>query len=98
MTFDLTLPENVTYVRSTPEFDEATVPAGLLRAHQVAAGVWGLLVVSEGVVEFTFEDDSDTSRVVTAGETQVIPPSRPHHIVVRDPAKFHVEFHREGEE
>lgn len=95
MTTPLSLPDGATYVRSTPEFDQETVPAGLLRAHQVADGVWGLLVVEEGAVEFTFEQEAGDSRMVMAGETQAIPPQRPHHIAVQEGARFRVEFHRE---
>ncbi|MEZ5215007.1 MAG: DUF1971 domain-containing protein [Ilumatobacteraceae bacterium] len=50
------LPGGLVLVRTTPEFTEATVPA-LLRAHRVAEGVWGRLVVIEGAVDFGFEDD-----------------------------------------
>jgi len=98
MTGELTLPDAVTYVRSTPEFNAATVPAGLLQAHQVAERVWGRLVVSEGSVDFTFEDTPEESMTITAGGMQVIPPSRPHHITVHEHTRFHIEFHREAGE
>ena len=98
VTFDTALPGGMTLVRSTPEFDADSVPAGLLRAHQVADGVWGRLVVTEGTVDFVFEDTPDDIRAVAAGETQVIPPARLHHIAVAEGARFHVEFHREVDE
>jgi tellurite resistance-related uncharacterized protein len=37
------LPDGLVLDRTTDEFDEHTVPAGLLRDHRVAAGVWGRL-------------------------------------------------------
>jgi cupin 2 domain-containing protein len=52
------LPHGVELQRVTPEFDADTVPAGLLRAHRIAAGVWGLLRVTAGSVRFVFEDGS----------------------------------------
>ncbi|NND82830.1 MAG: DUF1971 domain-containing protein [Gammaproteobacteria bacterium] len=35
------LPDDVRLTRKTPEFDEITVPKGLLKAHQTKAGVLG---------------------------------------------------------
>jgi len=89
-----TLPEDLELVRTTPVFDEHSVPAGLLRAHQVAEGVWGRLVVHEGGLVFVFEDVADEPRPVSAGGHVVIPPARPHHLVVDGPVRFVVEFHR----
>ncbi|MEZ5207018.1 MAG: crosslink repair DNA glycosylase YcaQ family protein [Acidimicrobiales bacterium] len=40
---DLTLPDGVVLVRTTPTFDTSSMPAGLRQAHRVATGVWGLL-------------------------------------------------------
>lgn len=90
----VTLPTGLHLVRTTPEFSEATVPPGLLRAHQVAADVWGRLVVRDGSVAFAFDDEpADRERVVAAGDHQVIPPGRPHHVRVLGPVRFTVEFH-----
>lgn len=88
------LPDGLTLQRTTPTFDESSVPAGLVKAHSVADGVWGRLVVSAGSIGFVFDDEPDAIRTVTAGETQVIPPLRKHHLVVGGPATFAVEFHR----
>ncbi|KAF3977134.1 MAG: DUF1971 domain-containing protein [Methylococcales symbiont of Iophon sp. n. MRB-2018] len=35
------LPKNVTAKKKTPEFDELSIPKGLLNEHQTKAGVWG---------------------------------------------------------
>ena len=40
------LPDTVTSYKRTPEFNQDTVPAGLLAAHQTKAGTWGLIVVT----------------------------------------------------
>lgn len=89
------LPPNLDHVRTTPVFDERSVPAGLLAAHRAGAGVWGRLVVHSGALEFTFEDDTDSTRHVAAGATVVIPPGRLHHLSLDGPVTFAVEFHRE---
>lgn len=91
---DLELPDDVTLARTTPTFDQDSVPAGLLSAHRTAEQVWGRLVVLEGTVGFVFEDETDEVRRLSVGDRQVIPPGRAHHVVLDGPAKFHVEFHR----
>ncbi|WP_088287877.1 DUF1971 domain-containing protein [Kineosporia sp. A_224] len=88
------LPDGAEHVRTTPDFDARTVPAGLLRAHRVADGVWGRLVVRAGTVVFRFEDEPDTPVTVTAGGHVVIPPGRLHHVEPDDGAGFAVEFYR----
>ncbi|MGA9277244.1 DUF1971 domain-containing protein [Ilumatobacter sp.] len=88
------LPDGLTLQRSTPTFDQDTTPAGLRSAHSVAEGVWARLVVEEGSLGFVFEDAPDDVRTVAAGEHQVIPPQLPHHVVLDEPVRFAVEFHR----
>jgi tellurite resistance-related uncharacterized protein len=88
------LPQGLEHVRTTDVFDNTTVPAGLLRAHRVADGVWGRLVVQAGVVTFVFDDEPDRPITVTAGESVAIPPARQHHVELTEPAAFAIEFHR----
>lgn len=87
------LPPDCELVRTTPEFDEVSVPAGLLGVHRVADGVWGRLVVCAGSLWFGFEDE-DRERNLTSGDRQVIPPGRLHHLRMDGPVRFVVEFHR----
>jgi len=91
---NLDLPDGLTLQRTTPIFDAHTTPAGLRKAHSIAAGVWGRLVVEDGSLGFVFEDAPDEIGTVTAGEYQVIPPGRLHHVVIGGPVRFAVEFHR----
>lgn len=90
---DIEIPDGLVMARTTPLFDERTVPAGLLRAHQIAEGVWGRLVVKSGSLEFAFEDQA-TTVTVEAGDDVAIPPQRPHHVVVGPAVSFVVEFYR----
>lgn len=87
------LPEGVALQRSTPELDRASVPAGLLRSHRVATGVWGLLRVNAGEVTFVAEATGE-SRRLGPGDTQVIEPDVLHHVEPSDEARFAVEFYR----
>lgn len=88
-------PAGLEHVRTTDVFDQDRHPAGLLRAHQVADGVWGRLLVHTGSLSFVFEDDPDHVIAVEAGDSVVIPPARRHHVEITGPATFAIEFHRE---
>jgi tellurite resistance-related uncharacterized protein len=88
------LPPGAELVRTTSTFTESSVPAGLLRAHRVADGVWARLVVAEGCVRFVFEDEPYDRRVVQAGDAFVIPPGRPHRVDIDGPVAFALEFYR----
>ena len=87
------LPVGVEHVRTTPRFDEGSVPAGLLRAHRVAPGAWGVLRVLDGEVTFVLED-AGARRTLGAGEEQVIQPDTPHHVELGADAAFVVDFYR----
>lgn len=89
----LLLPPDVEHVRTTPAFTCDTVPAGLLKAHRVAPGVWGRLRVLEGTVTFVLEASGER-RTMTAGETQVIEPDVAHHVELGQGSSFVVEFHK----
>lgn len=91
---DIDLPDDVTLARTTPTFDEHTVPDGLLSAHRTADAVWGRLVVLDGTLDFAFEDAAAAPRTLVVGERQVIPPGREHRVILTGPVNFHVEFHR----
>ena len=43
--------------RSTPVFDEVTLPQALRRDHSTKAGIWGVIRVLEGELRLRFGDD-----------------------------------------
>lgn len=90
------MPSGLRLVRTSPVFDEESVPAGLLGEHRVAAGVWGRLVVRSGALRFVFDGDGDgpPAQTVAAGASIVIPPERIHHLELLGPVTFVIEFHR----
>ncbi len=87
------LPGHVGLVRTTPVFTVETVPAGLLRAHRIAPGVWGRLRVIGGSASFVLEDTGE-SRRLGEGDEQVIEPGVAHHVELGSDAAFVVEFYR----
>lgn len=49
------LPDNVQQYSTSPAFSEDTVPKGLLKDHRTKNGVWGLICISEGKLEYIIE-------------------------------------------
>ena len=88
------LPQDLQLQRTTDEFDVDIVPAGLLRAHRLAAGVWGLLTVNAGELTFVWEDRPDAPVTLHAGDSLVIEPEVRHHVEPGPDARFTVAFHR----
>lgn len=89
-----TLPAGLELVRTTDPFDHDSVPAGLLRAHHLAADVHGRIRVLAGHVRFVWEDEEAAPVSLAAGDTLVIPPEVRHHVELDPGARFLVEFHR----
>jgi tellurite resistance-related uncharacterized protein len=88
------LPAGLTLDRVTRDFNQENTPAGLRRAHQIASGVWGRLVVRSGRLGFVFEADGTEGQItVEAGQTVVIPPQTPHHVELTEAVEFAVEFY-----
>lgn len=88
------LPPGCEAYRRTPEFTESTIPAGLLRWHRTAPGVWGLIHVLEGRLRYRVLDPP-TERVLAASNAPgVIEPAVPHEVAPLGKVRFHVEFHR----
>ena len=51
------LPENVMPFRRTDSFTRDTVPNGLLKDHRTKEGVWGLIQVEVGALEYSIGAD-----------------------------------------
>lgn len=88
------LPTGLVLQRTTDEFSAERVPAGFLRAHRLAPGVWGMLRVTGGSLAFVWEDHPDDPVALVEGDAVVIPPEVPHRVEPRAGVRFVVEFHR----
>lgn len=86
------LPEGLEVVRTAGPFDESSVPAGLQRAHRVAAATWGRLRVLEGRVRFSLQTRPPIVRDLQAGDLQPIPPEIEHEVTVTGPVRLEVDF------
>ena len=86
------LPEGLRHVRTTPEWDEHTVPPALRRAHRVSAGTWGRIAVHEGRLRFLADTAPVIDVVVGAGSVQAIPPGVEHEVRPVGPVRFSIDF------
>ena len=89
----LEFPEGLREYRRTPEFSEADIPAGLLRDHVTRPGVWGLIHVLEGRLEYTVQEPVERSFELAAGDAGVVVPEMKHHVRPLGPVRFCVVFH-----
>lgn len=82
---------------STPVFDETSLPKALQAAHSIKAGAWGVLEILSGSLHYVIEESQDT-RLMTAGERQLIEPEQLHHVALTGPMQMQVHFYREKPE
>lgn len=88
------LPASVAFYKSTPEFTETSVPAGLRRDHTTAAGVWAKIVVLEGALDYIIVEPSPERHRLRVGNEGVIEPQMKHHVEMSGPVRFRVDFYR----
>lgn len=86
------LPENVTVYKRTPDFNQETIPAGLLKAHTTKEGTWGKICVSKGHLLYTIETEPQETIELTPDRYGVVEPQVPHHVEPLEEVQFHVEF------
>lgn len=78
--------------RSTPVFDETTLPAALRSRHNTKTGVWGMIRVIEGRLRLTYLDPP--SEIVLDPETPgTLLPEQPHFVEPLGPMKMQVDFY-----
>lgn len=88
------LPDGVQPYRRTPLFTEATVPAGLLKAHTTKADTWGRIVVLEGRLRYRILVPAVEEILLTPERFGVVEPQVPHQVSPDGQVQFYVEFYR----
>jgi tellurite resistance-related uncharacterized protein len=86
------LPSDVAPYKRTPNFTKDTVPAGLLKDHSTAKGVWALIQIENGTLEYTIGEDE--VHTLSPGTNGVVEPTVTHHIRPTGAVSFFVEFYR----
>lgn len=78
--------------RSTPVFDQDSLPAALRREHRTKADVWGIVRVLEGKLKLTYVEPP--SEVVLSPEQPgLLLPDQPHFVEPVGKMRMTVEFY-----
>jgi len=78
--------------KSTPVFDEMTLPAGLRKEHRTKAGVWGVIQVLEGRLRYrVIEPRSET--ILDPEHPGLIHPDQPHFVEPLGTMRMRVDFY-----
>lgn len=78
--------------RSTPVFDQDTLPLALRARHDTKAGVWGVIRVIEGQLELTYFDPPSTT-ILTPDKPGLVQPQQPHFVTPIGAVKMQVDFY-----
>lgn len=78
--------------KSTPVFNEITLPAGLRREHRTKAGVWGVIRVLEGRVRYRVLDPLSED-ILDPDHPGLVLPDQPHFVDPLGPIRMQVEFY-----
>lgn len=80
--------------KTTPVFDEESLPDAIRSEHRTKAGTWGLLRVLDGRVTLVFIDPPREVEV-TPDRPADIPPQETHFVRIDGPTRLQIEFYRE---
>jgi tellurite resistance-related uncharacterized protein len=78
--------------RSTPVFDEVSLPAALRADHRTKAGAWGVINVLEGQLRLTMIDPPG-SQMLTPGRPGLVNPGQTHFVTPVGAMRMRVDFH-----
>jgi tellurite resistance-related uncharacterized protein len=82
--------------RSTPVFNEHTLPAALRADHRTKAGTWGVINVLEGELRLTFANSSESrglSQLLSPGRPGLVLPEQTHFVTPIGAMRMRVDFH-----
>ncbi len=88
------LPSEVESYKQTPEFNNETVPKGLLKAHQTKEGTWGKIVVLEGKLRYRILEPEVEVIDLSPEKYGVVEPTILHEVEPLTDMRFYVEFYR----
>jgi len=86
------LPDGLNLVRSSPKWDENTMPTGLRVEHRVERGTWGRIVVLRGQLRFMARTNPVMNVVVSPDASQAIPPDVDHDLQPLGLVQFKIEY------
>ena len=88
------LPASVKPYKKTAVFTENTIPAGLLKDHTTAEGVWGLIHILSGELGYQISGEKEGGYILNQKLPGIVEPKVKHHIKAIAAVKFYIEFNR----
>ena len=89
------LPERFQAYKRTPEFDAASIPDGLRKAHTTKSGVWAKIHVLDGQLRYSVHAPLTQEFVLEPTRAGIIVPELLHHVEPLGAVRFFVEFYRQ---
>lgn len=86
------LPENVAFYKRTPVFTHETLPPGILKDHRTKEGVWGVIEVVDGEIEYVIGNAE--KHILRPGQNGVIEPQVLHHVKPLGAVSFSIAFYQ----
>jgi len=80
--------------RSTPVFDQDTIPEGLRDIHRTKEGVWGAIRVLEGALSLTYVDPYSQIEL-TSDMVGIVKPDQAHFVTPLGKVRMQVDFYHE---
>jgi tellurite resistance-related uncharacterized protein len=77
--------------RSTPIFDEQSLPQALRNEHRTKPGVWGRINVIEGELRLTMIEPPG-EEILRPGHPGLVQPEQPHFVTPLGPMRMQVDF------
>jgi tellurite resistance-related uncharacterized protein len=87
------LPAGYAAYKRTADFDETSIPAGLLRDHATKTAVWGQIHVLAGRLRYIVEPPLAGEHVIEPSRPGVVVPEVLHRVEPDGAVRFYVEFH-----
>lgn len=92
MTAKHSLPVGATLLKSSPHFDEMSLPEALQDRHQLKPGCWAELSVHAGRVVF-IDLEHGHEYPLESPASWVVAPESPHKLRVDGPVSVHIDFY-----
>lgn len=87
-------PSTLVSYKRTDVFTQDTIPEGLTSTHSTKEGVWALIRILEG--ELQFQVEGEAPEVLSRSNPGLVEPAVPHHVAAVGPVRFYVEFFRDA--
>lgn len=89
-----TLPDTVASYKRTVEFDQDSIPQGLLNEHRTKSDVWGKIVVLSGQLRYTILEPQLETVWLDVDTWGIVEPGMAHQVRPEGAVRFYVEFYK----